>query len=100
MNCFHFSVSLGYKTTEIPKNSIVYCDPPYKDTTKYLTDFDHEFFYSYVRKLKNEGHQVFVSEYEMPTDFICIWEKEVKSSLSANGKIGGSKSSIEKLFTL
>ena len=90
----------NYFEVEIPKNSIVYCDPPYKDTTKYLTDFDHEFFYSYVRKLKNEGHQVFVSEYEMPSDFICIWEKEVKSSLSANGKIGGSKSSIEKLFTL
>ena len=36
----------------------------------------------------------------MPSDFICIWEKEVKSSLSANGKIGGSKNSVEKLFTL
>ena len=31
-------------------------------------------------------------------DFICIWEKEVKSSLSANGKSGGNKNSIEKLF--
>ena len=78
----------------------MYLDPPYKNTSKYFVDFDHEFFYNYVRKLKNEGHQVFVSEYEMPSDFICIWEKEVKSSLSANGKSGGSKSSIEKLFTL
>ena len=90
----------NYFEVEIPKNSIVYFDPPYKGTTKYFTDFDHDYFYSYVRKLKNEGHQVFVSEYEMPSDFICIWEKEVKSSLSANGKIGGSKKSIEKLFTL
>ena len=92
--------SKNYFEVQIPKNSIIYFDPPYKGTTKYFTEFDHDFFYNYVRKLKNEGHQVFVSEYEMPSDFICIWEKEVKSSLSANGKIGGSKSSVEKLFTL
>ena len=35
----------------------------------------------------------------MPSDrFDCIWSKEVKSSLSANGKIGNNKNSIEKLF--
>ena len=90
----------NYYEVEIPKKSIVYFDPSYKNTTKYFRDFEHDFFYNYVRKLKNEGHQVFVSEYEMPSDFICIWQKEVKSSLSANGKIGGSKNSIEKLFTL
>ena len=89
-----------YFEIEIPENSIVYFDPPYKGTTKYFTDFDHDFFYNYVRKLKKEGHQVFVSEYEMPSDFICIWEKEISSQLSANGKIGGSKNSVEKLFTL
>ena len=27
-----------------------------------------------------------------------IWRQEVKSSLSANGKAGGSKTSVEKLF--
>ena len=90
----------SYFEVEIPENSIVYFDPPYKGTTKYFTDFDHEFFYNYVRKLKENGHLVFVSEYEMPSDFICIWEKEVKSSLSSNGKSGGSKNSIEKLFTI
>lgn len=90
----------NYFEVEIPKNSIVYFDPPYKNTSKYFVDFEHEDFYNYVRKLKNEGHQVFVSEYEMPEDFTCIWEKEVKSSLSANGKSGGLKISIEKLFTL
>jgi DNA adenine methylase len=91
-----------YFDVEIPKNSIVYFDPPYKGTKQYSEgkNFDYEIFYDYVRKLKNEGHQVFVSEYEMPSDFVCIWEKEVKSSLSANGMTGGSKSSIEKLFTL
>jgi len=36
----------------------------------------------------------------MPDDFICVWEKEVSSSLSANGKNGDNKKSIEKLYTL
>ena len=31
-------------------------------------------------------------------DFECVWQKEAKSSLSANGKIGGNKLSVEKLF--
>ena len=84
----------------IPADSIIYLDPPYKNTTKYFSDFDHDHFYEYCRQKKKEGHTIFISEYEMPEDFICVWEKEVKSSLSANGKIGGSKVSNEKLFTL
>ena len=47
-----------------------------------------------------QGHKVFISEYNAPKDFKCIWEKEVKSSLSANWKSGGNKNSTEKLFTL
>jgi DNA adenine methylase len=43
---------------------------------------------------------VFVSEYNAPNDFVCLWAKEAKSSLSANGKIGGSKISVERLFKL
>ena len=44
-------------------------------------------------------HTIFVSEYNMPEDkFECVWSKEVKSSLSANGKSGGNKNSTEKLF--
>ena len=38
-------------------------------------------------------------EYNSKTyKFECIWQQEVKSSLSANGKAGGSKTSVEKLF--
>jgi DNA adenine methylase len=45
-----------------------------------------------------KGHKVYVSEYSAPSDFKCVWEKETKSSLSANGIIGGSKLSVERLF--
>jgi DNA adenine methylase len=87
----------SYQYLTIPDNSIIYCDPPYKDTTKYKDSFDHEPFYEWCRQKHREGHQVFVSEYQMPDDFICVWSKEVNSSLA---KDTGSKKGIEKLFTL
>ena len=40
----------------IPENAIVYCDPPYSDTTLYGHDFD---VVSFARKIKNK---VFISE--------------------------------------
>lgn len=89
-----------YYELELPPNSLIYCDPPYEGTTKYANSFDHIKFWDWVRKISKDGHSVFVSEYNAPSDFECIWSKEVKSSLSANGKIGGSKISVEKLFTI
>lgn len=86
-----------YDELYIPPNSIIYCDPPYKDTTKYKDSFDHEPFYEWCRQKHKEGHQVFVSEYQMPEDFICVWSKEVNSSLT---KETGSEKGVEKLFTL
>lgn len=36
----------SYDELVIPKNSVVYCDPPYRDTTKYaISEFDYEKFY-------------------------------------------------------
>ena len=87
-----------YTELEIPANSIIYCDPPYEGTTKYTNEFDHNLFWDWVREKSKQGHIVFVSEYNAPDDFECVWQKEAKSSLSANGKIGGNKLSVEKLF--
>lgn len=89
-----------YKSLSIPDNSLIYCDIPYKGTKQYSTskDFNHEEFWHWCRDMSNKGHTVFISEYNAPDDFECIWSQEVKSSLSANGKQGGNKTSIEKLF--
>lgn len=87
----------SYQDLDIPEKSIIYCDPPYKDTTKYKDAFDHEPFYEWCRQKHKEGHQVFVSEYQMPDDFVCVWSKEVNNSLT---KDTGSKKGVEKLFTL
>ena len=80
-----------------PKPCTIYCDPPYRDTTKYKDDFDHKRFYDWCRDRKKEGHNIFISEYWMPDDFICVWSKEVNNSLT---KDTGSKKGVEKLFTL
>lgn len=90
--------NLPYYEMIIPEKSIVYCDPPYEGTTKYKDGFNHLKFWSWVRQISLSGHTVFVSEYKAPSDFKCIWEKEVNSQLSANGKIGGNKLSTERLF--
>jgi len=87
-----------YNKVKIPENSIIYCDPPYENTTKYSNDFNHILFWDFVREKSKQGHKVYVSEYNAPKDFVCVWQKEAKSSLSANGVIGKSKTSVEKLF--
>ena len=85
----------SYHDLEIPDNSIIYCDPPYRDTTSYSSTFNHDEFFEWCRTKAREGHTVFVSEYKAPEDFECIWEKEISSSLTKNT---GSKKGIEKLF--
>ena len=89
-----------YTELEIPSESIIYCDIPYQGTKQYSTskDFNHSNFWNWCREKAKQGHTIFVSEYNAPTDFECVWKKEAKSSLSANGKIGGNKLSVEKLF--
>ena len=101
-----------YRDLDIPVNSIIYCDIPYKDSKAYATSRgfwdsledgillknDTVDFWQWARNKAEQGHKVFVSEYKAPDDFVCVWKQEVKSSLSANGKSGGNKKSVEKLF--
>lgn len=88
-----------YYDLEIPKNSIVYCDPPYAGTSEYVTaKFNSANFFQWCRVQKEEGHIVFVSEYNAPDDFKCVWGREVKTHL--NSHRGKAFSVTEKLFTL
>ena len=88
----------SYDKVKLEQNSIIYCDIPYKNSTKYNTskNFDYDKFYDWCIEKHKEGHKVFISEYDMPEDrFECIWSKEISSSLT---KDTGSKKGIEKLF--
>lgn len=90
-------VCTTYDHLWIPKGSIIYCDPPYANTTKYKDSFDHAAFWQWCRDKTKEGHKVFVSEYTAPEDFTCVWQKTVNNTLV---KDSGSKKGTEKLFCL
>ena len=87
--------SKSYSDLDIPPQSIIYCDPPYAGTTKYKDDFNHDEFWQWCREKCDEGHQLFISEYNAPDDFVCIWQQELNVSLAKEGK---HKKAIEKLF--
>ena len=83
-----------YKTIPLPSQSIIYCDIPYKNHDLYRVPFDREAFWKWAREKALEGHRVFVSEYEAPSDFICVWEKQVKATMQESQ----DKQAVEKLF--
>jgi len=71
--------NLDYKDVPLTKNSIIYCDIPYKNTEKYIDTFDYDGFYDWCIRKTNEGYKIYVSEYAMPEDkFTCVWSKKVK----------------------
>lgn len=76
------------------KGYVIYCDIPYKGTTKYKTEsFPYEEFYEWVKKLSIHN-TVLISEYDMPEEFTCIWQKEVKCSIDSN-KVSNDKKMLE-----
>ena len=88
----------SYDSLEVPENSFIYCDPPYRTIAtkgKYKDDFNHDNFWQWCREKAKQGHVVFVSEYNAPNDFECVWQKEIVSSLTQDT---GSKKAVEKLF--
>lgn len=93
LNGVHF-LNQDYKDLVIPDKSIIYCDPPYKGTEGYQNSIDHKDFFDWCRDKVNQGHKVFVSEYEAPEDFVPIWEMKLKITLNT----GHAKKAHEKLF--
>ena len=87
-----------YYKIPIPTGSTIYCDIPYRGTKRYATstDFDYGRFYEWCRRMSSIGNKVFVSEYSMPSDFECVWEKQVTNSMNQSV----THRPIERLFTL
>lgn len=74
-------ISCDYRDLLFPDNSIIYCDIPYKGTKQYSTskNFNHSDFWQWVRDISVKGHEVFVSEYDAPEDFVCVWDGLINS---------------------
>lgn len=95
---------LNKSFTELPKDKIkgyvIYCDPPYRNTTKYKTEkFPYEEFYKWCKELSIHN-VVLISEYNMPDEFECIWQKDVKVNFDSNRVADDNKNiRVEKLYT-
>lgn len=73
---------------------MVYCDIPYRNKRGYGVDecFDHDAFFEWALR---QDVPVYVSEYEMPDDFVCISEFNRVSTFSATNN---AKREIERVF--
>lgn len=79
-------------------NALIYCDPPYANTAGYKTgDFDSEAFFDWCRAQAAKGNVVFVSEYNAPDDFVCLWQGEIKTNF-ASSRTGATHNAVERLF--
>lgn len=83
-----------YKDVPLGPDSICYCDIPYKGTHKYpgARRFDYEAFCDWAR---SRDFPVYISEYWMPEDFLCVWDAFRISTMSAH--LNNTKA-VERLF--
>ena len=65
-----------------PHGKLIYCDPPYANTTGYNSEvFDSDEFWRVVREW-SDTNIVLVSEYAAPRDFRCVASRIKHSSIS------------------
>ena len=88
----------SFELLAIPPKSIIYCDPPYNGAKQYRNTiyFNYALFWQWCREMTMQGHSVYISEYNAPKDFECIWQKKVNTAINN----AGTKKGIEKLFIL
>ena len=79
------------------KGCLIYCDPPYANTTKYTgaPDFDSEEFWNIMRAWAKDN-DVYISEYEAPDDFVSVLEIPTKTNI--RDKSDNVCCRVEKLF--
>lgn len=74
------------------EDHLIYCDPPYVNTTKYRFDFDHAKFWNWARTM-GKRNTVVVSEYSAPEDIKCVLEIQTKTDMR-----GANQARVERLF--
>lgn len=80
---------------EILPHATVYCDIPYRNTKTYRSGtFDHDRFYAWA---DSRDFPVFVSEYDMPPEFLPISTLQRRDSMCPHAA-GSRPCRFEKLF--
>jgi len=86
----------NYKTLN-PVGMLIYCDPPYENTTKYsgVPNFSTTDFWDIMREW-SVNNDVYISEYNAPVDFESVLDIETKTSIRDSS--GNVCNRVEKLF--
>ena len=90
--------SISYDEIDLPEPSetVIICDPPYRDTQGYQVEFDNDKFEQWCIDRARDGYEVFVCEYAIANPaFEEVWSKEV---INSGGGNKNQKRSIEKLY--
>lgn len=85
--------------SDVGHGDVVYCDPPYADTTGYKTGaFDHAPFWSTVQVAADRGALVYVSEYACPEHVSAdvVWSNV--QSKSVRGGSGDRPRTTDNVF--
>jgi len=89
--------NFSYDIVNIPKNAVIYCDPPYQGTTEYSEGaFNHDKFWNWCREISKTNH-IYISEYNAPDDFMPILTFPQKSTLQGGNQKHNNQPD-EKLF--
>ena len=90
--------SVSYDEIDLPDpaETVIICDPPYRNTQGYQVEFDNDKFEQWCIDKAAEGYEVFVCEYNIENPaFEEVWSKEV---INTGGGNKNQKKSIEKLY--
>lgn len=52
--------NLSYDKVDLESNALIYCDPPYNNTTKYKIKFNHDKFWDWCREKHNQGYNIYI----------------------------------------
>lgn len=85
-------ISVDYRDLEMER-ALIYCDPPYQNTTGYKDTFNHSEYWEWVR-IMSKKNIVLCSEYTAPEDFVCIWEKQLTTTLDKSSR----SKAVERFF--
>lgn len=90
--------SVSYDKIDLPDptETVIICDPPYRNTQGYQVEFDNDKFEQWCIDKAREGYEVFVCEYNIENPaFEEVWSKEV---INCGGGNKNQKRSIERLY--
>ena len=87
-----------YTSHTVNADTVVYCDPPYADTTGYqvVDGFDHGWFWEIMQRWTETGALVLVHEYTAPNWWVPVLTKDRVETMNHSGPSSGARS--ESLF--